>query len=66
MTAASGLVAFIAFVLAPFLTTLADALATATPDGKVVVTPLTLTANYIFMRWLTNRTQRQQGPKDTS
>jgi putative flippase GtrA len=37
---------------------LPGALALATGVGKILVTPLTLTANFLFMRWLTERRQR--------
>ena len=61
ITVASLLVAGIAYLLEPiagrlgFAQRLPDALALATGAGKVLVTPLTLVANFLFMRWLTGR-----------
>ena len=51
ITVASFLVAMIGNLLAPH----AGTLTIATGAGKVLVTPLTLAANYLFMRWLTGR-----------
>lgn len=61
ITVASFLVAMIGGVLAPHV----GALALATGVGKVLVTPLTLAANYLFMRWLTQR-RRTPGEQVTT
>lgn len=60
---ASVCVALIGVTVAPLAASwrteaMPDALALATGFGKVVVTPITLGANFLFMRWLTNRFQR--------
>ncbi|MEM9349083.1 MAG: GtrA family protein [Pseudomonadota bacterium] len=61
VTAASLAVAALAFALLPLAPGLTDGdpLALTSGAAKVLVTPLTLTANYLFMRWLT---QRSSGP----
>lgn len=70
ITVASLLVAAIAHLLAPLASrliaataVLPDPLAAATGAGKVIVTPLTLVANFLFMRWLS---QRHAAPRGTS
>ncbi|MEM9045661.1 MAG: hypothetical protein AAGC81_13300 [Pseudomonadota bacterium] len=70
ISAASALVAVLAYLLEPILGALlglegesaatSRSLALATGIGKVLVTPITLTANYFFMKWLTDRAHRQQ------
>jgi putative flippase GtrA len=42
-----------------------NALALAMGVGKVLVTPLTLTANFLFMRWLTERRERVKSDRTT-
>lgn len=39
-----------------------DGLALATGASKILVTPLTLAANFVFMRWLTQRGQKNARP----
>lgn len=52
ITVASLLVAGCATVLAAYLEAAHDPVAAATVVGKVIVIPLTLVANYLFLRWL--------------
>jgi len=57
IAAASALVAALAHLLAPLVAAIGtlDALAVASGLAKVLVTPLTLIANFLFLRWLTTR-----------
>lgn len=59
ISAASAVVAILAHALSPVLADLAaagpDPLALAAGVAKAVVTPLTLLANFLFLRWLTER-----------
>lgn len=63
ITAASFLVAFLAYLLVPWVSELSqsatwvgagDPLATASGLSKGLVTPVTLAANFLFFQWLTN------------
>jgi len=62
ITIASLLVAFLARILEPSF--IALTLSMATGIAKVLVTPLTLGANFLFMKWLTGR--HEPAPKPTS
>ncbi|MEM9437574.1 MAG: GtrA family protein [Pseudomonadota bacterium] len=57
LATAAAIVAVLAHALAPLIgaRSSGDPLALATGAAKVAVTPVTLTANYLFMRWLTER-----------
>lgn len=54
---ASALVAALAHLLAPLVAAFGtlDALALASGIAKALVTPLTLIANFLFLKWLTGR-----------
>ncbi len=75
--AASFLVALIAFFAEPFASQIMfagnnlskdmlDPLAIATGIGKLLVTPFTLAANFLFIRWLANCTHIPEKPVNAS
>lgn len=68
ITVASVAVAALAHLLEPVASrllagaaSLPEPLAAATGAGKVMVTPLTLVANFLFLRWLTERQATPRG-----
>ncbi|WP_120500938.1 GtrA family protein [Roseovarius sp. EL26] len=71
ISVASGLVAGIAFGTEAYLTNLStilgtEALTLAAGLGKILVTPLTLFANFVFMKWLTQREYIKSSTAGTS
>jgi len=66
ITLASYAVAKLSYALEPIVAarrdmTLSEALAIASGIGKVLVTPVTLIANFLFLRWLSNRNATATG-----